>query len=222
MRDTPSTTTMVLQHQQLWPGFHIEKLGHFEKQRQQLGHRNGFGGLAVDRLANGADSLRETRHIMRVRHIARLEMHFGDAHIVARNEAIENFGQKTPLLLVETSGNAKIDRDDQPLRIDKQIARMHIRMEKPSRSVCRRKDWISVSASFLRSKPAASSAEISDILMPSIHSSVSTSRPVRSQSTFGTRKPLSSLIFSAISDSAAASSRRSISIRVVCWSVSTT
>ena len=55
--------------------------------------------------------------------------------------------------------------------------------------------------------------------MPSIHSMVSTSRPVRSQSTVGTRKPGSSLVFSPSSESAAASSRRSISILVVWASV---
>ena len=48
--------------------------------------------------------------------------------------------------------------------------------------------------------------------MPSIHSMVSTLCVVRSQSTVGTRKSGSSRVFSAISDSAAASSRRSISI----------
>ena len=48
--------------------------------------------------------------------------------------------------------------------------------------------------------------------MPSIHSIVSTLWVVRSQSTAGTRKSGSSRVFSAISDSAAASSRRSISI----------
>ena len=58
----------------------------------------------------------------------------------------------------------------------------------------------------------ASSAARSCSGVPSIHSSVSTSRAVRSQSTAGTRKSGSSLVFSAISDSAAASSRRSISI----------
>ena len=47
--------------------------------------------------------------------------------------------------------------------------------------------------------------------MASIHSSVSTSLAVRSQSTAGTRKSGSSLVFSAISESAAASRRKSIS-----------
>jgi hypothetical protein len=48
--------------------------------------------------------------------------------------------------------------------------------------------------------------------MPSIHSIVSTLCVVRSQSTAGTRKSGSLRVFSAISESAAASSRRSISI----------
>ncbi len=51
--------------------------------------------------------------------------------------------------------------------------------------------------------------------MPSIQSSVSTVRAVRSQSTAGTRKSGSLRVFSAISESAAASSRRSISITQV-------
>ena len=58
--------------------------------------------------------------------------------------------------------------------------------------------------------------------MPSIHSSVSTPRAVRSQSTVGTRKSGSSLTFSRISAIAAASSRRSISIVTERASVSTT
>ena len=48
--------------------------------------------------------------------------------------------------------------------------------------------------------------------MPSIHSIVSTLCAVRFQSTVGTRKSGSSRVFSAISESAAASSRKSISI----------
>ena len=56
----------------------------------------------------------------------------------------------------------------------------------------------------------------------SIHSSVSTSRALLSQSTFGTRKSGSSLVFSAISDSAAASSRKSISMVTERRKVSTT
>ncbi len=58
--------------------------------------------------------------------------------------------------------------------------------------------------------------------MPSIHSSVSTRRALCVQSTLGTRKPSSALEFSAISDSAAASMRKSISMATDLASVSTT
>ena len=85
--------------------------------------------------------------------------------------------------------------------------------KKPSRSAWRRKVWITERPSCGRSKPLASSVARSLSGVASIHSSVSTSRAVRSQSTAGTRKSGSSLVFSASSDSAAASSRRSISSR---------
>ena len=58
--------------------------------------------------------------------------------------------------------------------------------------------------------------------MPSIHSSVITRLAVRRQSTSGTRKPSSGVMLSAISEMAAASSRRSISRSVVCFRLSTT
>ncbi len=119
----------LLKHQKLGAGFHVEKLGHFEQQCQKLGHGNGLCRLAVDRLANGADGLREACHIMRMRNVACLEMHFGHTQIITRDEAIENFGQKAPLLLVEPPGDAKVHCDDEPLRIHEQIARMHIGME---------------------------------------------------------------------------------------------
>ena len=87
--------------------------------------------------------------------------------------------------------------------------------KKPSRSVWRRNDWTSVAAIALRSWPAARKARDVGQLdaVDPVHGE--TSRPVRSQSTAGTRKPGSSRVFSASSESAAASSRRSISILVV-------
>ena len=87
--------------------------------------------------------------------------------------------------------------------------------KKPSRMAWRRKARMTVRPSALRSKPAASSRATSAMGMPSIHSTVRTRRAVRFQSTSGTRKSASALMFSAISEMAAASSRRSISISVV-------
>ena len=76
-------------------------------------------------------------------------------------------------------------------------------------------------AQSMAQEALASSAARSLSGVPSIHSSVSTSRAVRSQSTVGTRKSASSRVFSAISDSAAASSRKSISIATERASVAT-
>ena len=70
--------------------------------------------------------------------------------------------------------------------------------------------------------PWPQGAARSDSGVASIHSSVSTSLVVRSQSTAGTRKSGSSLVFSAISESAAASRRKSISTITERRSVSTT
>ena len=84
--------------------------------------------------------------------------------------------------------------------------------KKPSRSAWRRKLWITLRPRSGRSTCDCSSRAWSLSAMPSIHSIVSTLCVVRSQSTVGTRKSGSSRVFSAISDIAAASSRRSISI----------
>ena len=80
--------------------------------------------------------------------------------------------------------------------------------KKPSRMAWRRNVCISFAPSALTSCPAAASAAWSAIGMPSIHSSVSTRRALRVQSTSGTRKPSSFLMFSAISEMAAASMRK--------------
>ena len=130
VRATPSTTTMVFcSSTSSGRVCHVEEFGHLEQQRQQLGHRDGLGRLAVDRLADGADGLREGGDIVRARHVAGLEMHFGDAQVVARDEAVEDFGEEAPLLLAEPAGDAEIDRDDRAVGLDEQIARMHVGME---------------------------------------------------------------------------------------------
>ena len=130
VRATPSTTTMVFcSRTSSGRVCHVEQFGHLEQQRQQLGHRDGFGRLAVDRLADGADRLGEGRDIVLARHIAGLEMHLGDAQIVAGDEAVEDFGEEAALLLAEPPGDAEIDGDDGAVRLDEQIARMHVGME---------------------------------------------------------------------------------------------
>ena len=83
----------------------------------------------MDRLADGADGLREILHRMMARHIAGLEMHFGDAAIVARDEAQQNFGEEAPLLQAEPAHDAEIDRHQPAGIVEEQIAGMHVGME---------------------------------------------------------------------------------------------
>ena len=84
----------------------------------------------MDRLADGADRLREILDLVHARHIAGLEMDFRHAPVVARDEAIEDFGEKAPLLEPEPAHDAEIHRDQAPLRVDEQISLVHVGMEK--------------------------------------------------------------------------------------------
>src|SRR5690606_2757099 len=83
----------------------------------------------ADRLANGADRLREIVDRMMRRHIARLEMNFGGAAPVSGDEAVQNLGEETPLFRLKPTHDAAIDRDQIALGIDEQIAGVHVGME---------------------------------------------------------------------------------------------
>ena len=70
----------------------------------------------MDRLADGADRLREILDRMARRHIARLEMHFGGAIIIAGNEAVQDFREKQPFLGAEPAHDAEVHRDQMCIR----------------------------------------------------------------------------------------------------------
>ena len=99
-----------------------------------------------------------------------------------------------------------------PLVVDEQIPRMHVGVKEAVAQRVAQKG-LDQRAGELRQVEALGlrARARSDSGVASIHSSVSTSLAVRSQSTVGTRKSGSSLVFSAISESAAASRRKSIS-----------
>ena len=118
-----------MQQDQLGSSGHVEEFRDLEQQRQKLRHRDGLGRLAVDRLADGTDRLRESRDIVLARYVAGLEMHLGDALIVAHYEAVEDLGQESPLFLAEPAGNAEIYGNDSAVGFDEQVARMHVGME---------------------------------------------------------------------------------------------
>jgi hypothetical protein len=155
------------------------------------------------------------------RHVAGLEMHPRHALEVTGDEAVEDFGEEAPLLQADPPGNAEIDGDDvMPAGSTNRLPWMHVGMEEAVAHGMAQEVLHHRVGELIEVVPCGAQPSISDILIPSTHSSVSTSRPVRCQSTFGTRKPGSSLVFSPSSESAAASSRRSISILVDCASVS--
>ena len=83
----------------------------------------------MDRLADGADGLREILHRVMCRHIAGLEMHLGDAAIVAGDEAQKNLGEEAPLLRAEPAHDAEVDRDEPAGVVEKQIAGVHVGMK---------------------------------------------------------------------------------------------
>ena len=56
-------------------------------------------------------------------------MHFGDAAVVARDEAQQNLREETPLLQPEPAHDAEIDRHQPAGIVEEQIAGMHVGME---------------------------------------------------------------------------------------------
>src|ERR1700733_5814850 len=80
----------------------------------------------MDRLADSADRLCEIFHRMMPKHVDGLEMHFGDATIIAGDEAEQDLGEKAPLLHAEPAHDAEIDRDQSAVGVEEQIAGMHV------------------------------------------------------------------------------------------------
>ncbi len=157
------------------------------------------------------------------RHVAGLEMHLGDAKIVAGDEAVEDFREEAALLLAEPPGDAEIDGDDGAVRLDEQVAGMHVGVEEAvaQRVAQERLDEVGGD----RLQVVAGGAQRLDVgqldAVDPVHGEhvAAGALPVDRRAR-GSRDRLR--VFSASSDRAAASSRRSISILVVWASVSVT
>ena len=63
------------------------------------------------------------------RHVARLDMHLGDALIVAADEAVEDLGEEALLLRPDAAHDAEIDGDEPSLAVDEEIPLVHVGME---------------------------------------------------------------------------------------------
>ena len=108
---------------------HVETARCLEELLQQPRHRNLARGQPEDRLADGAQRLGKRVHVVHVRHEAHLEMHFGHALVIARNEAAQSLGQEPPHARVQPPHDAEIDRAQSPLGIDEQVSRVHVGVE---------------------------------------------------------------------------------------------
>src|SRR5258708_16330111 len=62
-------------------------------------------------------------------HVAGFEMYFCDAMVIARDEAVENFGKETAFLAAEPAHDAEVDGNQPAGGIDKEISRMHVRVK---------------------------------------------------------------------------------------------
>ena len=64
------------------------------------------------------------------RYVAGVEMDLRGAPIVAGDEAVQNFGQETSLLVPEPAHDAEVDGDQLAARVHEQIARVHVGVKK--------------------------------------------------------------------------------------------
>ena len=120
----------LLQHDELGAGRHVEQRRDLEQQRQQLRHRDLVGAAVVDRLADGANRLREILdRVMRAarsrprnapRRRAGSRGWMKPSRISARKR--RSFMPSRPMMPKSTATR-------RPCRVDEQIAGMHVGVE---------------------------------------------------------------------------------------------
>ena len=105
VRATPSTTTMVFCSR--------TSSGRVSMSNSSVTSNSSVSSLAIEMVSAGWPwigspmariACAKACDIVRARHVAGLEMHFGDAQIVAGDEAVEDFGEEAALLLAEPAG----------------------------------------------------------------------------------------------------------------------
>ncbi len=180
----------LLQHQQFRPRLHVEQLRVTSNSSvSSLAIEMSRAGSArVDRLADRTQRLREILGPPARRRIPTGLLICTSAmrRIVAADEAVRDSAREAPLGEAEPSHDAEIDRHHVAGRVDEQTALMHVgAWKKPSPHGVAQEGLHQPPGDQLRSWPAAAIPSGSDSLMPSIHSSVSTSRAVCAQCTFG-------------------------------------
>src|SRR6266568_8961387 len=80
-------------------------------------------------LADGADRLREVFDRMPQRHVARFEMNFRRAVILAGDEAMQDFGEEQPFLHAKPPHDSEVHRNQSAFVINEQVPGMHVGMK---------------------------------------------------------------------------------------------
>ena len=139
-------------------------------------------------------------------------MDLRDAAVIAGQKADQHVGEIIAGVAVEPPHDPEIDDDDRPRGIDEHVARMHVGVKKAvaEHLVEKGAGRLAPGQSSIR-WPAAISAARSSMRIPSMRSRVKHAAAGARQSMRGTRKSGSPAKFSASSDAAAASNRKSIS-----------
>jgi hypothetical protein len=106
----------ALQQDQLGPRLHPEAFGHLEQIGQQPRHRDAAGIHAEDRLAHHAQGAGEFVDVAVGGHIARLEMHLGDAAVVLADEAQQDLGIDAAGIFVDPPHDPEVIGDDRRRR----------------------------------------------------------------------------------------------------------
>ena len=129
-RPSPSTCTIVFwSKQKLRLGLHLELLGDLEELREKAGERDLLQRLAEDRLADRTAGLGEGVDRPARRHVARGEVDFRHAAVVAGKKAEQHIREEEAGRAVEPAHDAEIDNDDRARRVDEHVSGMEIGMK---------------------------------------------------------------------------------------------
>ncbi len=120
----------LLQHHQFDPGRHVEQRRDVEQAASAASpwrsDRRCANGSAR-RSPGCAWAKSSTRWTCG--YVARLEMDFRHALVVAPDEAVQDLGEEPALLAAEAAHDAEIDRDDAARFVDEKIPLMHVGVE---------------------------------------------------------------------------------------------
>lgn len=112
-------------------GLHVEIAGDVEQAVEHPANGHFLHRQPTHWLTHRAQCGRELCDIVVRRDIARLEMDFGDALIIAGDEAVENLCEPYPRTAIDAAHDAEIDRGDASVRKREQIPLVHVRVEEP-------------------------------------------------------------------------------------------